>query len=131
MNNKFNKDDLIKYRIEQAENTIREIPLLIDNGLNKTAVNRIYYGMFYMLLALALENDFQTSKHSQLIGWFNKTFIKPGLLDIKFGKIINDAYENRSDSDYGLFIEFSKEEVEELFKEMKIFIAEIKNYLDK
>ena len=93
MSNKFNKEDLINYRIEQAENTIREIPLLIDNGLNKTAVNRIYYGMFYMLLALALKYEFKTSKHRQLIGWFNKTFIKTGSMDLKFGKIIRNNFQ--------------------------------------
>jgi uncharacterized protein (UPF0332 family) len=131
MSTKFNKEDLINYRIEQANKTIHEIPLLVDNELNKTAVNRIYYGMFYMLLALALKYDYKTSKHRQLIGWFNKTFIKTGAIDLKYGKIINDAYENRSDSDYGLFIEFSKEEVEEMFNEMKMFIAEIKRYLNK
>lgn len=100
MTNSYNKEDLINYRIEQAENTIQEIPLLIENKLYKTAVNRIYYGMFYALLALALKHNFKTAKHRQLIGWFNKQFIKTGIIDTKYGKIINDAFENRSDSDY-------------------------------
>jgi len=40
------------------------------------AVNRIYYGLFYIITALSLKYEFSTSKHQQLIGWFNKTFIK-------------------------------------------------------
>lgn len=129
MSSPYHKDDLIKYRVEQAEKTIQEVSLLITNGLYKTAVNRIYYGMFYMLLALALKHNFKTSKHRQLIGWFNQKFIKPGTIDTKYGKIINHAYENRSDSDYGIFVEFTKEEVEEMHEEMKTFVDELKKYI--
>jgi uncharacterized protein (UPF0332 family) len=129
MTNSYNKEDLINYRIEQAENTIQEIPLLIENKLYKTAVNRIYYGMFYALLALTLKHNFKTAKHRQLIGWFNKQFIKTGIIDTKYGKIINDAFENRSDSDYGLFVEFTNDEVQEMYNEMQEFINEIKKYL--
>jgi uncharacterized protein (UPF0332 family) len=71
---------LIQYRIGQAKETVEEADLLINNEKFRAAVNRIYYGMFYSLLALALKYEFQTSKHQQLIGWFNKNFIHPGLL---------------------------------------------------
>ena len=39
------------------------------------AVNRIYYGLYYAVTALAIKHRFETSKHLQLIGWFNKEFI--------------------------------------------------------
>jgi uncharacterized protein (UPF0332 family) len=106
------KSYIIQYRIQQAKDTIAEIEILIQNRLFKTTVNRIYYGMFYMLLALALKYNFKTSKHQQLIGWFNRNFIKTGEIELKYGKIINDAFENRSDSDYGLNIEFSAEDIQ-------------------
>jgi len=66
------KTDLIKYKLEQARETIEVVDLLLKNDKFSTAVNRIYYGMFYSILALALQNDYETSKHQQLIGWFNK-----------------------------------------------------------
>ncbi|MFO7791320.1 MAG: HEPN domain-containing protein [Bacteroidales bacterium] len=68
------RNNLIKYRIEQAEDTIEDVRLLIENNRLPAAVNRIYYGMFYSLLALGLKNKFETSKHPKLIGWFNKNF---------------------------------------------------------
>ncbi len=71
------QEELIKYRIEQAKEAILEVEILIEKNLLKIAINRIYYGMFYILLALALKNRFKTSKHNQLIGWFNKEFVKP------------------------------------------------------
>ena len=55
------RDDLIKYRLEQARDTIDVVELLIKNDKLSTAINRIYYGMFYSLLALALQFNFETS----------------------------------------------------------------------
>lgn len=70
------KQAIIAYRIEQAKGLIKDIETLINSGSFVFAVNRIYYGMFYMVTALAIKNKFETSKHQQLLGWFNKTFIK-------------------------------------------------------
>ncbi len=73
------KDDnrlLIEYRLKQAQETILEVEKLINENLLKVAVNRIYYGIYYSLCSLALKYDFRTSKHLQLIGRFNRTFVK-------------------------------------------------------
>jgi uncharacterized protein (UPF0332 family) len=91
--------NLIKYRLEQAGETIQDVQLLIENNRLRSAVNRIYYGMFYALLALGLAHQFETSKHAQLIGWFNKNFINEGLIDSKYGKIINKAFNRITKGD--------------------------------
>ena len=44
--------ELIKYRMQQASECVEEVGFLIENNKLKIAVNRIYYGMFYSLLAL-------------------------------------------------------------------------------
>jgi uncharacterized protein (UPF0332 family) len=124
------RENLIKYRLEQAKETISDVQLLIDNNRLRSAVNRIYYGMFYSLLALGLANRFETSKHAQLIGWFNKNFINQGLIDPKYGKIINKALNRRTKGDYDTYVEFEKDIVIEMFAEMQDFISEIKSYLE-
>jgi uncharacterized protein (UPF0332 family) len=78
--------------------------------------------MFYCLSALALQDEFQSSKHLQLIGWFNKTYIKSELIDMKYGRILRDAYKNRSDGDYAPFIIFGKEDVTAMVDGLKDFI---------
>ena len=123
------KSALINHRIQQAKETLTEIEVLVQNKLYKIAVNRIYYGMFYMLLALALKNDFKTSKYQQLLGWFNRNFINTGKIDISFGKMVNDAFENRSDSDYGVFVEFSEKDVITMLDDMKLFVNELERYI--
>jgi uncharacterized protein (UPF0332 family) len=123
------KESLIKYRLEQAKETISDVQLLIENNRLRSAVNRIYYGMFYSLLALGLANQYETSKHAQLIGWFNKNFINEGLIDSKYGKIINKSFNRRTKGDYDTYVEFEKDIVIEMFQEMKDFITEIKSHL--
>jgi uncharacterized protein (UPF0332 family) len=90
--NTEDRKELIRYRLIQARESIDEVSFLIDNSKYKTAVNRIYYGMFYSLLALGLKYEFETSKHAQLIGWFNKNFVSSGQIDKKFGKMKEFIY---------------------------------------
>jgi uncharacterized protein (UPF0332 family) len=127
--NESEKGELIRYRLQEAKDTIEDVKLLIDNDRLRASVNRIYYGMFYSLLALGIAFDYETSKHQQLIGWFNKNFIYEGLIDSKFGRIINKASNRRTKGDYESFVEFEKAIVIEMFEEMKEFISEIDRYL--
>ncbi|MBM3436708.1 MAG: HEPN domain-containing protein [Bacteroidetes bacterium] len=124
------KLELIKYRLVEAKETIEDVQLLISNNRLRASINRIYYGMFYSLLALGLKFDFKTSKHPQLIGWFNKNFIYKGLIATKYGKIINKAQHRRTKGDYDSYVEFEKEIVVEMFDEMKDFIQEIENFIN-
>lgn len=121
------RNELIKFRMQQAIECIEEVIFLIDNQKFKIAVNRIYYGMFYSLLALALKKQYESSKHSQLIGWFNKNFVHPGVVEVKYGKMINKAFTLRNESDYEPFIEYDEQEVLDLFAKMKDFIKSVNN----
>ncbi|MDP3915632.1 MAG: HEPN domain-containing protein [Bacteroidota bacterium] len=125
------RTELIKYRLEEARETITDVQLLIDNNRLRAAVNRIYYAMFYSLLALGLAYQFETSKHQQLLGWFNKNFIHEGLIDAKFGKIINKASNRRTQGDYESYVEFDKAVILEMSDEMKEFISEIERFLNQ
>jgi uncharacterized protein (UPF0332 family) len=67
------KEDLINYRLKRAESTLEEAELAFKNNKLTLTENRIYYAIFYSVSALALRYDFETSKHSTLKGWFNKS----------------------------------------------------------
>ncbi len=77
------KSSLIIYRLQQAEEAVSDVKLLVENNRFRSAVNRIYYGMFYSLLALKLANQFESSKHAQLIGWLTKIlFTRKRLMNV-------------------------------------------------
>lgn len=87
--------------------------------------------MFYAVSALALKNNFPTSNHGQLIGWFNGEFVKGRVVDTRYGKILNRTFEMRSKADYDDFAEYEIDEVLKLFEEMKDFISEIHGIIMK
>lgn len=123
------RDALIDFRLNQAFDTIGLAKFLVSSDKLVIAVNRIYYGMYYALTALALKNKFETSKHGQLIGWFNKEYIASKKVDSKYGKILRNSYQNRTKGDYDAFVSFST--IEFMLSEMADFIEEIKKILDK
>ncbi|MBN1499517.1 MAG: HEPN domain-containing protein [Spirochaetes bacterium] len=110
---------LIKHRLKRAEETHSESQLLFDNNMFTAAVNRIYYSMFYSLSALAISKGLQTGKHAQLIGWFNKEYIKSGIIAPRFSKILSQAFDKRMFGDYADIPEFTKNEVEKMISECK------------
>ncbi len=123
--NDADRKELIRHRLSKAHETIKHVAFLIEHGMLSVAVNRIYYGMFYALSALALKNQFSTTKHGQLIGWFNKNFVKKKKVERRIGQLLRDAFDSRSIGDYDDWAEFSKEEVTALLQGMKEFIREI------
>ena len=52
--------------------------------------------------------------------------MKNDIVNKKFGKSIIKSYENRKKGDYDVFSEFSKENAEQSFEEMKEVISEIR-----
>ena len=63
------------------------------------------------------------------MGWFNQTFIKTNLIEVKYGKILRDAFKNRSDGDYAPFILFEKDDVLDMQSDMIDFIKKIESFL--
>ncbi len=123
------RQTLIAYRIEKAKIAREDARFLVDNNKLYLAVNRIYYGIFYIISALALKDHFQTRKHRQLIGWFNKNYIKEGIIDKKFGIFVHKAYDERSQADYADYVEFNKEEVLAMMEELNRLILKIEELI--
>jgi len=123
------RKSLIENYIQKSLATIDQVDFLIENSQFSLAVNRIYYSIYYILSALALKNSFITSKHAQLIGWFNKMFIKENIIDKKYSKLIQKAFDNRMEGDYDVYANFIKDEVGQSFEEMKEVVSEIRKFL--
>ena len=93
--------DLIKLRMRQAEETLREARILLGEQANRGAVNRAYYAMFYAVLALLATKGLGSSKHSGVIALFDREFVKPGDLPRELSRSLHLAFEHRQQADYG------------------------------
>ncbi len=94
-------------------------------------MNRIYYSGFYIASALAVLDGFSTSKHRQLIGYFNKQYISTGIIDYKSGSILKLSFDKRKVTDYGDFVVITKTQIEEHQRNMIQFIDAVKILIDQ
>ena len=117
-------------RLQQAEECISDAEYCIKNSRLVLATNRIYYGMFYAMLALGVLKQFETSKHRQLIGWFNKHFVHSGILPSHFGRMVKKAFEARTGSDYQIDEVPTAATLELMLTDMKLFISTIKAWIE-
>lgn len=125
------KYELSKYRIKQAEESLEEARFLLAGRKSpRSIINRAYYAMFYAVLGLLVYESYSTSKHSGVLSYFNKHFIKEGILDENIGRSINKAFELRQRGDYREYIDLSYEQVEPFIGDAEAFIKAIKDYLN-
>ena len=94
------KRTLISYRMDRAKESLEAAKLLSDNNMLTSAINRIYYAMFYAVQALLVLHDVSFSKHAQVKGYFNREFINKGIFSIEIGKLYNKVFEYRQKFDY-------------------------------
>lgn len=125
------KEDLIKYRIQRAEQALKEAKWAIEKDALPLAENRIYYSIFYIVSALALKFDFSTSKHSTLRGWFNQMFLKTSAIELDFGKTYSTAFEKRQKADYDDFVTFTPDEVSNDLENAKKFVEQVKKLIQE
>ena len=123
---------LIKYRLEEAENSIKEAEVLLREGMSlRSVMNRLYYAMFYAVLALLQEKELGTSKHYGAISLFDREFIKSGILDKELSKTLHRAFELRQKGDYMEQAEVTRNDVDEMLPKTKEFVNKVKGYLLK
>jgi len=112
----------IQYCFERARRALDDAKTLFEKNSREGAMNRIYYAMFYAVSALALATGYSTSKHSSLLGWFNKTMIHTGLLPESEGLLFRKSFESRLQGDYGDQIQLDFDTVKELLLKTEPFI---------
>jgi len=123
---------LAKYRLKQAEESLDEAVFLLSGRKSpRSIINRIYYGMFYAVLALLIFEPFSSSKHSGVLSYFNKRFIKEGIFPEELGSSINKAFELRQGGDYREYVELTVEQVDPFIEKARVFIEKVGDYLRK
>jgi uncharacterized protein len=123
---------LTLHRMQQAAESLQEAHYLFAGGKSlRSVVNRVYYGMFYAVLALLIYEPYASSKHSGVLAYFNKHFVKGGRFSDAMGRSLNRAFELRQRGDYREYFELTKDQVEPLLDEAAKFIGSVRNYLNE
>lgn len=123
---------LAKYRLEQAKESIDEAEYLYSgNKSPRSVMNRLYYAMFYAVLALIVFERFISSKHTGVLSFFNKQFIKENVFPTQMGRWINKAFELRQTGDYREYVELTREQVEPYIEFAKSFVKKVEEFLEE
>jgi uncharacterized protein (UPF0332 family) len=125
-----NRKALIEYRLTQARDSIREADVLNQSGMSRRSVmNRLYYAMFYAVLALLQEKEMGTSKHSGAIALFDREFVKTGTFPKEMSKALHRAFELRQKGDYMEETEVTADDVAEIRPVAEQFVESAERFL--
>jgi uncharacterized protein (UPF0332 family) len=99
--------------LDKARESIRAAELLAEHGMNKIAVSRAYYSMFYVATALLLDKGLRFKSHSALIAGFGQHFAATGLMPKEYHRFLIHAFDERNVADYETEQELTAEDVKE------------------
>lgn len=122
---KGQREELIKYRLMRAKETLEDAEILFDNDRWFSTVNRVYYAMFYAVNGLLLTKDLNSSKHSGVLSLFNKEFVNKGIVDKELGRFYNEMFEFRQKADYKDLVKFEGRDVKLWIKKGVSFVGKI------
>jgi hypothetical protein len=122
--------EYVKYRIDSAYKTLDAAKVLTKNGFWNSAVNRLYYSVFYAVNALLVLNEIVVKSHSSTKGEFSKLFIKTGKIDKKFGRLYNELHDWRQKGDYENIFEYDEDSVVPLITPVEEMIGLIEKEIN-
>ncbi|WP_169717732.1 hypothetical protein SPSIL_053940 [Sporomusa silvacetica DSM 10669] len=123
--------ELANYRMEKAQECYRDAEAAFGEERLAASVNRSYYAIFHMTRALLALDGLDFKKHSSIIGHFNQYYIATSKIKQEYYKILAKAFQVRNQSDYNDFYVVSREDAKQQMDNARIFIAEIKGYLEQ
>ena len=126
-----NRKELMKYRLEMAEERLHSSKVLLEAGSYKDSIGRSYYAMFTAVRALLAMEGQDFSKHAGVIAYFQKEFVKTGKVDRKYSKYISQAFQIRNNTYYADFFIVSAQDAKEQYEKAKEFLKVIVKYLSE
>ena len=123
-------EDLAQYRIKRAWEMLEAAKENLKIGQYKTALNRSYYAVFHAMRAANILRGFDSSKHSGVIAFFTKEFLKTEYMDRKLSFIIKSSSLLREKSDYDDFFIASRTEAEKQVENAGLFVAEVDIFIN-
>ncbi len=124
------RKELMQYRLEMADERLHSAKILLEDGSFKDSIGRSYYAMFTSVRALLALEGQDFSKHSGVIAYFQKEYIKTGKLDKKYSKYISQAFQIRNNTDYADFFIVSQQDAALQYEKADEFLRVIKEYLE-
>lgn len=124
------RKELCRYRLEKAKKCLNSARVLVQSDDYYSAANRSYYAIFHSIRSILALEGVDFSKHSGVMAYFQRNYVKPGIFAKEYSNILTEAFDVRSDADYDDYYVLSKEEVEEQIRNAQFFLDGIEAYIN-
>lgn len=121
--------DIVKYRLENAFNTLSEVESHRENGFYNTAVNRLYYACYYAARAILTAYHIEAKSHEGVRQQLGLNFVLTGKISEEQGRFYSRLFSKRTTGDYDDFINHTLETVDELYPQAQAFVNTIAELL--
>lgn len=122
--------DLVKYRLENAENDLREATILMKAESYNGVLNRAYYAVFHSVSAIHALDGKSFRRHKDTLGDFNKNYINTEIFPKEYGRLIYRTEDVRLDSDYTDYYVATKEEAGKRLAFAEEFVRVVREYCE-
>lgn len=96
----------------------------LEEGMSEIAVSNLYYAMFYAFTAVLTIRGYKPlSKHSAVKAVFHRDFVNQGLVEVRYGRLYQQLFDDRHRADYDPIASFDLEELQELLEQVTAFLA--------
>lgn len=116
---------------EKAQEVLREAKVLLDGKLPGGAISRAYYAAFHAASALLISEGIEVRSHQGLGRMFSLHFIKTGILDSNFSRILSLAQKYREEADYNSEYVFTLDDARTTFQEVEELCGAVESALKK
>lgn len=123
--------ELALYRIERAKEMLLAAEENIPIRQYRTSLNRSYYAVFHAMRAANCLVGFDSSKHSGVIAFFNKEYLKTDKVERSLSEIIKGSSYLREKSDYDDFFIASVSDAKKQLENAKIFVKHIECFINQ
>lgn len=121
---------LSQYRFQKAKQVLASADMLMHMSEDyNSVVNRCYYAIFHAVRSILALDKKDFEKHSAVISYFRRAYIKTKIIPVEASDILGDAFNSRNESDYRDFFDVPREQAELQLESAKRFIEIVEKYL--
>jgi len=125
------RGELVRYRLEQAHHALQQAKILAEHGEWSGVVNRAYYAMFYVALALLLTKGLGSAKHGGVLALVDREFVRTGEIPAEISMMLREAFNQRQKADYAELAETDEVGAWELLRNAEEVVARIRATIEK
>jgi len=117
--------DLTTFRLELSEEALESADLLMKNEKYRSAVNRMYFAIYYKLLALADKNNSHPADFKELKQWLEKSYVEKKTLFESDLMVLSQIFQESQEIDYTDFSDITEDITAGLFTKTKMFLTKL------